>query len=241
MIDIHFHCLPGIDDGPSTWDEAVDLCRAAAAGGTETIVATPHVMRDPWINEDRAERDRLVVRLNALLGGSPAVVPGCELFFSSDVLELWDRGSAGPLVGLNRGSALLLEFPTYYVTPQAEWILHELSVMGVQAVIAHPERNAELARNPARLASLVARGAMTQITAASLLGEFGRDPLAAAEDFFSRGLVHLVASDAHSLVERPPRLAAARKWSERHWGAAAAHEIFDVNAEAVAQPGIAAA
>src|SRR3954451_11538324 len=66
VIDIHFHCLPGIDDGPSSFDEAVELCRAAAAEGTETIVATPHVMRDPWLNEDPAERDRLLVRLNAL-------------------------------------------------------------------------------------------------------------------------------------------------------------------------------
>jgi protein-tyrosine phosphatase len=240
LIDIHFHCLPGIDDGPSTWDEAVGLCRAAGAEGTETIVATPHVLRDPWLNEDRAERDRLLVRLNALLGGKPAVVPGCELFFSSDVLELWDRGNAGPLVGLNRGMALLLEFPSFGVAPQAEWILHELSVMGVQAVIAHPERNAELARNPERLASLVAKGAMTQVTAASLLGEFGRGPLAAAEDFYSRGLVHLVASDAHSLPERPPRLAAARRWAERRWGSAAALEIFETNARAVTQPGVAA-
>ncbi|HXA20499.1 MAG TPA: CpsB/CapC family capsule biosynthesis tyrosine phosphatase [Thermoanaerobaculia bacterium] len=233
MIDIHFHCLPGIDDGPSTWEEAVELCRAAEAEGTETIVATPHVMRDPWINEDRAERDRLLVRLNDLLGGKPAVVPGCEMFFSSDVIELWEHGNAGPLVGLNRGTALLLEFPTYSVAPQAEWILHELSVMGVQAVIAHPERNAELARNPKRLASLVAKGAMTQITAASLLGDFGRGPLAAAEDFFARGLVHIVASDAHSIAERPPRLAAARRWAEQRWGTAATLEIFATNPKAV--------
>lgn len=233
MIEIHFHCLPGIDDGPDTWDEAVELCRAAAAEGTETIVATPHVLREPWINEDRAERDRLVVRLNALLGGQPAVVPGCELFFTADVLELWDRGSAGPLTGLNRGSALLIEFPSYSVAPQAEWIFHELSVMGVQPVVAHPERNAEFARNPGRLAGLVARGALTQVTAASLLGEFGRGPLAAAQDFFAQGLVHTVASDAHSLVERPPRLAAARRWAEKRWGAETTKEIFETNVEAL--------
>src|SRR5258706_171648 len=115
VIDIHFHCLPGIDDGPSTWEEAVELCRTAKAEGTETIEATPHVMRDPWINEDRAERDRLLVRLNALLGGKPAVGPGCEMFFSSDVIELWESGNAGPLVGVNRGTAPLLEFPTFRV------------------------------------------------------------------------------------------------------------------------------
>jgi protein-tyrosine phosphatase len=241
VIDIHFHCLPGIDDGPSTFDEAVALCQAAADEGTATIVATPHVMRDPWLNEDPAERDRLLVRLNALLGGRPAVVPGCEVFFSSDVLELWDRGNAGPLVGLNRGSALLLEFPSTFVAPQAEWIFHELSVMGVRPVIAHPERNVEFVRHPERLVSLVSRGALTQITAGVLLGDFGRGPLAAAEDFFERGLVHLVASDAHSLVERPPRLAAARRWAERRWGEVATREIFETNAEAVAQRGSAAA
>ena len=73
----------------------------------------------------------------------------------------------------------------------------------------------------------MSRGALTQITAGALLGDFGRGPLAAAEDFFERGLVHLVASDAHSLVERPPRLAAARRWAERWWGEAAAREIFE--------------
>src|SRR3954453_17352255 len=132
VIDIHFHCLPGIDDGPSSFDEAVELCRAAAAEGTETIVAPPHVMRDPWLNEDPAERDRLLVRLNALLGGKPAVVPGCEYFFASEILELWERGSDGPLIGLNRGSALLIEFPAYAVPTTAEFMFHELSVMNVQ-------------------------------------------------------------------------------------------------------------
>lgn len=233
MIDIHFHCLPGVDDGPQTWDEAVELCRAAAAEGTTTIVATPHVLRDPWLNEDPIERDRLLVRLNALLGGKPAVVPGCEFFFSSDVIELWERGGAGPLIGLNRGACLLLEFPSYGVPPVAESLLHELSIINVTPIIAHPERNSELAANPGRLASLVARGALVQITAGSLLGEFERTALAAAEAFFAAGLVHLVASDAHSMSRRPPRLAAARQWVARHWGAVAEEELFETNAAAV--------
>lgn len=237
MIDIHFHCLPGIDDGPQTWDDAVALCRAAAADGIRTIVATPHVLRDPWLNEDAAERDRLIARLNALVGGTPAIIAGCEYFFASDVLELWERGAAGPLVGLNRGASLLIEFPSFAVPSSAEWIFHELAVMGVTPVVAHPERNAELARNPERLAKLVAAGARTQVTAASLLGEFGRGPLAAAEEFFARGLVHYVASDAHSVSKRPPRMTAARAWVAKHWGAAAERTIFEVNAEAAIRVG----
>src|SRR6185369_16719370 len=174
-----------------------------------------------------------LVRLNALLGGEPAIVPGCEYFFAAEVLELWERGSEGPLVGLNRGSALLIEFPAYGVPMNAEFIFHELSVMNVQAVIAHPERNGELARNPDRLASLVAKGAMTQITAGSLLGEFGRAALDAAEELHTRGLVHTIASDAHSLTRRPPRLADARRWVEKNWGRAAEIAMFETNVEAL--------
>lgn len=233
MIELHFHCLPGIDDGPETWDEAVALCRAAADEGTETIVATPHVLRDPWLNEDAAERDRLLLRLNSLLGGRPSILPGCEYLFSADAVELWEMGSSGPIVGLNRGSYLLVELPSYAVPAAVDSVFHELSVMNVTPVIAHPERNVELARKPERLASLIARGAIVQVTAAAVTGEMGRNVTAAVDDFFDRGLVHIVASDAHSLKRRPPRLAAARERVEQKWGSAIAKEIFEANAEAV--------
>ena len=68
MIDLHFHCLPRVDDGPASWDEAVALCRAAAAEGTTRIVATPHVLRGSWTNTNPVARERLVQALNERLG-----------------------------------------------------------------------------------------------------------------------------------------------------------------------------
>jgi protein-tyrosine phosphatase len=235
MIDLHFHCLPGIDDGPRSWDEAVALCRAAEAEGTTTIVATPHVLHESWANEDPAERDRLILRLNALLGGSPAIVPGCELAFSSDIAELWERGSRGPLVGLNRRPVLLIELPNYGVPAPVEAVFHELTVMNITPVLAHPERNAELVRNPDRLAALVARGALAQVTAAAVLGEMGHRVQTTVQNFFRLGLVHLIASDAHSIERRPPRLAAARHWVSRNWGPTAEVELFETNPALVLQ------
>ena len=44
--DIHFHLLPGVDDGPATMAESVDLAWAAARDGTSMIVVTPHVRSD---------------------------------------------------------------------------------------------------------------------------------------------------------------------------------------------------
>lgn len=233
MIDLHFHCLPGIDDGPENWEQAVALCRAAASEGTTTIVATPHVLRGRWVNEDPTARDALLLELNKRLAGAPAVLSGCEYFFSSDAIELVERGKWGPLTKLNGGRYLLVEFPAGEMLPGTGAIFHELSVLGVAPVVAHPERSRLFAEEPGKLEDLLARGALVQLTAGSLLGDFGVGPLAACVEFFRRGLVHLVASDAHSLEQRPPRLAAARARVRREWGADAELGIFESNPRAV--------
>ena len=233
LIELHFHCLPGLDDGPLEWDEAVALCRAAARDGSTIIVATPHVLRYPWINDDVAARDQRILKLNTLLGGRPKVLAGCEYLFSSDALDLWGRGTAGALIGLNRTDYLLTEFPWGIDVENVSRVLHEFSLIGATLVIAHPERQRDFIRDPGALEFLVKRGAIAQLTAGSFLGDFGDLSQKASFEFVERGLVHLVASDAHSLSSRPPRLAAARDLFEGHWGREAANGIFEKNPEAV--------
>ena len=211
MIDLHFHCLPGIDDGAADWDEAVALCRLAAAQGTETIVATPHVLRDPWLNEDRGARDSLLAELNRRLGGTPEVLPGAEVWYSSDLVELVEKGDAGPLVGLNGSMCLLVETSPLHPVAAVEAAFHELLVMGRVPILAHPERNPVFWREPDRLRRWAERGVLLQITAGSILGDFGRQAMEFSEWMLDASLVHLVASDAHNLVARPPRLAEARE------------------------------
>jgi protein-tyrosine phosphatase len=233
LIDLHFHCLPRIDDGPASWDEAVALCRLAAKEGTKKIVATPHVFRDPWINSNPVVRGRLVAALNSRLKGSPRVVAGCEYLFSDQVISLIQRRGATPLTGLGEGAYLLIEFDPGHVPSRTAALFHEIQVLGVHPVIAHPERNLVFAREPRRLAELVHRGAAVQITAASLLGEFGRTARKACDDFFRMGIVHVVASDAHSLRSRPPRLAAAYTTVRAEWGEEAALGLFGRNPRAI--------
>ncbi|HTD53181.1 MAG TPA: CpsB/CapC family capsule biosynthesis tyrosine phosphatase [Thermoanaerobaculia bacterium] len=233
MIDLHFHCLPGIDDGPRTWDEAVALCREAASQGTTTLVATPHVLRDDWINDDPAVRDDMLFELNTRLEGLPVVLAGCEYLFSSNVLQLLERGEWSPLTLLHRSRYLLIEFRTPVLPPDAESIFHELSLLDVTPVVAHPERHPVFAADPVRLERLVALGAVAQLTAGSLLGDFGSSARAACDRFFGLGLAHLVASDAHSLERRPPRLAQARERARLEWGEEAAKGLFQTNPEAL--------
>jgi protein-tyrosine phosphatase len=218
LIDLHFHCLPNIDDGPRSWQESIALCKEAEKQGTTTIVATPHVLRDPWLNEHAIDRDELIIKLNDFLGGTPKVLPGCEYYFSADAVELWEQGSRGPLTGLNRSKYLLMEFPATTIPLQAESVVHELSLLDVIPVIAHPERNLVFAENPDKLERLIQLGAIAQVTAGSITGSFGKQAQSATEEFFKRGLIHLVASDAHSPTRRPPQLAEAREKVRTTWG-----------------------
>lgn len=233
MIDLHFHCLPGIDDGPETWEESIALCEVAASQGTTTIVATPHVLRGSWINDDPEIRDGLILKLNAKLGGSPAILAGCEYYFSSDLVDLVEKGRGGPLIGLNRTRYLLLEFASGEIPAETPSIFHELSLLGVTPVLAHPERHRVFAGDPGRLDDLIGRGAVVQITAGSLLGDFGSAAADSAHELLRRGLVHIVASDSHSVDRRPPRLAAAREYVRAEWGAESEFGLFDANPHAL--------
>lgn len=233
MIEIHFHCLPRVDDGPDSWDEAVALCRAAAGEGTTRIVATPHVLRGDWVNTNPVARDRLVRALNERLGGTPRVLPGCEYYYSDEVIALAKKGPTSPLTGLARGTYLLIELGPGHVPPSIVSVFHELRVLGLHPIVAHPERHLVFARKPERLAALVTRGALVQITAGSLLGDFGKTAQKACEDFFRLGLVHAIASDAHSMSQRPPRMAPARKWVRKKLGADAERGLFVDNPQAI--------
>lgn len=233
MIDIHHHCLFGVDDGPADIESAVEQCRAALADGIETIAATPHVFGEKSVNDDPAELDRRLLKLNAALGGRPRIVPGCEYWFGADALELAALGAAGPLVVINRLRYLLLEFDPLHVPPDARSVLYEMTLTGLTPVIAHPERNPVFQAEPGRLAELVHVGCLSQITAMSLTGEFGPKARAACHDFFRSGLVHLVATDAHSIETRPPILSRAREVVRREWGSDAERGLFVENPDCV--------
>jgi protein-tyrosine phosphatase len=148
-------------------------------------------------------------------------------------VDLVEKGESGPLTRLNRSRYLLVEFAPGFVPASAEATFHELIVLNVVPVVAHPERNLVFARSPERLASLVARGAFSQLTAGSLLGEFGKTAQSAATDFLGRGLAHAVASDAHSIDMRPPRMAAAREKVRATYGAEVEEGLFEANPNAI--------
>src|SRR5688500_20243887 len=56
--DLHFHVLPGVDDGPADLAAALALAADAVADGTSVVVATPHV-RDGYVDNVFEIEDRV--------------------------------------------------------------------------------------------------------------------------------------------------------------------------------------
>lgn len=205
MIDLHFHVLPGIDDGPATIEESLELARAAALAGTRTIVATPHVSRR-YPNESHVIA-RGVQELNARLTLERAdvrVVPGAEISLTRVAGIPLDELSA---LGLGKGPWLLIEPPFGASATGLEEVLFRLDQTPHRILLAHPERSPVFHRDPEMLRSLVRAGALTSITAASLVGGFGRTAKRFTSWMVREELVHNVSSDAHNLSSRPPEIA----------------------------------
>ncbi|HWS71393.1 MAG TPA: CpsB/CapC family capsule biosynthesis tyrosine phosphatase [Thermoanaerobaculia bacterium] len=204
MIDIHHHCLPGIDDGPRELAEAVALCRRAADEGVETIVATPHVLRGRWQNTSRAKLESLIEALREQVGAYPRLVLGSEYFFAHDMTEVLASGNA--IIPINDSRYVLVEFAAHSVPPLIEQAFYRVQLEGWTPIVAHPERNLVFQSKPELLSTLVRLGARTQVTCGSLLGDFGPEARAAGTQWVREGLVHFLASDAHNLGKRPPRV-----------------------------------
>lgn len=180
--------MPGVDDGSGGRDEAVSLFRVAAAEGIEIVAATPHVLRPPWWNEDAGAKRRLVAELNGRQEGAPRVVSGFEDWPGSDLPELLERVDAGLLTTIAGSRAVLVDLPPTWGPPDAIAVLDEMLVAGFLPVIAHKEMNHVFVAEPGRLTQFVERGAVTQLSAASLLGEGGSSAKMAASSFLKAGL-----------------------------------------------------
>lgn len=205
MIDIHTHILPGVDDGAEHWNDTLDMARAAVSEGITTIIATPHHANGRYINSavEVVEHTRYINEQLLIAGVPVTILPGQEIRVHIDLLEAWSRAELLPLANSNY---VLIEMPSSRIPKEMDELIHELNILNLKPIIAHPERNAEVMKNPQRLAELIQRGAFAQVTSHSLLGGFGRKVEKLAWSLCRSGLIHIVSSDAHHMELRGFRL-----------------------------------
>ncbi|EPD52357.1 hypothetical protein HMPREF1210_01710 [Paenisporosarcina sp. HGH0030] len=202
MIDIHSHILWGLDDGSKNLSDSVEMAKQAVAEGITSIIATPHHRHPSYTNdkkdvlskvqEVKAELNRQNIQLD--------LYAGQEIRLFGEMVDIFNRGEE--LLTLNDSEYVLVEFPSSNIPKYTEQLFYDLLVNGYTPIIAHPERNAEIAENSDKLYRLIKNGALSQVTAASVAGMFGKKTQKLSLNMLEHQLAHFVATDAHNITNR---------------------------------------
>lgn len=218
MIDIHCHILPGIDDGPPDMETSLEMARMAATDGIHTIIATPHLASAEYPKDILLEA---LAELNAQIKshGIPLTV-----LFGAEVQAHIALAAADSFC-LAGSSSLLVEFPHSYLPADSEDLIYSLVTNKITPIIAHPERNGQISREPWLLSPLIELGAKTQVTAESVTGELGMSAKNCTDYLLQKRQVHYIATDSHSPGFRKPILSKAVKQAARIIGKAEALKL----------------
>lgn len=213
FVDCHSHLLAGVDDGPRTDADSVQMLKDSAAGGTRILFVTSHLdERYPWTPQRASDLARAFDHLLALgadVPGCPELRMGYELAPRPGAPEVLADPARWRLAGTD---VVLVDgpddIPMQHDVGIAEYVSRVVA-SGLRPVVAHPERQAFLFDGDHDFAyDLKTKGALLQIDSGSLLGCDGPAVAAEAHRLVAEGLADLVASDAHELGEadlRPVR------------------------------------
>ena len=208
MIDLHSHLLPCIDDGARSLEMSLEMARQAVDAGTTIMACTPHIYPGLYMNDSagiaghikklQAELDANGIALKLTRGADAHLVP-----------ELLEGLQSGRVPTLHNSRYFLLEPSHHVAPPNFEETVFQIMAAGFVPVVTHPERLVWIEDHYATFVALAQRGAWMQLTAGAIVGKFGKRARYWSERFLADGLVHLVASDAHTTSVRNPRLSAA--------------------------------
>lgn len=227
-IDIHCHIISDIDDGAKDEAMALEMLKIAERKGTGHIIATPHYVygNTRYGFNTIIEKCEALNRLAASAGINITVYPGCEVFITPELIELYEQGLIGTLAN---SRYMLVEFPMMSIPPYTDNVLYNLQLKGITPIIAHPERCSEIQYDPERLKSFIDRGILAQVNSGSITGLYGRESKKTAMRLIKEDLVQFVASDAHSASGRNPDMSKAAAIIEKNYGLKMRNDLFSLN------------
>ena len=233
LMDIHTHILPGVDDGAQNMQEALSLCRLAWDSGTRAMILTPHyrgiykpspeILQAAFRNFQQTLKKELP-KMNLYLG--------CEVRFVDDTQQKLESGNIHCMAD---SRYVLLEFaPTAFRPQIISGIIQCLSV-GKVPIIAHAERYNTFRNDPTLVDDVLKMGAYIQLNADSVMGKHGFFVKRFCHKLLKAEKVHFIASDAHDLKYRPPKLIRCYHRICKKYGETYAKRLFWRNPRAITE------
>jgi protein-tyrosine phosphatase len=222
-----------MDDGARTREDSLAMLRTAAEHGTTDVVATPHANTDYVFDPARIAREieELSSAIEAALDGAIRLHTGCDFHLSYENIQ--DALGNPTKYTINHHNYLLVEFSNLIIFRNTPEIFSRLIDAGMIPIITHPERNSLLRKRLKEIEIWVHAGALIQLTAQSVTGDFGRAAKEFCDVLLDRGLAHFVASDGHDCERRPLRMDQARAWLTEHRGETVSRLLCETNPRAV--------
>ena len=137
-VDCHSHCLPAMDDGAKTAEQAVEMLAQSRRQGVDTVWATPHFYVGTETVEQFLQRrkDSVATLSPHLTQEHPHLMMGAEVLLRRGISRLDLR----PLC-IEGTDCLLLELP---FAPPPSWLYEEVEsiILGqkVRVILAHVDR-----------------------------------------------------------------------------------------------------
>jgi protein-tyrosine phosphatase len=222
MIDIHHHLLWELDDGASSLETSLAMARMAARDGITHVVCSPHA------NGEYAYAPELVAgkisELQRLLDREQVALKlgqGCDFHMSYENIQ--DAKATPSRYSINGLGYLLVELPDYGLPHGLTEVFYQLQLAGLTPILTHPERNATLQADQRRLQEWLRHGVLIQVTAASVVGKMGKPAEKMAHQLLANRWVHFLATDAHNVTSRPPKMREAFELVAEKYGPDYAH------------------
>ena len=200
FIDLHLHYLPGVDDGVTTLEDTLKVCRGLKSLGYGRLVTTPHI-RSGMFENRRAGLQEAFALLCAEVGDD-ATLPQLDLSAEHHCDGLFlDLLEAGELLPYPGGHAILVEFPNEALPVAFDRLAFRIARKGFKPIIAHPERYVPLFKRTDPVDHLLDQEVGLQLDLMSLVGKYGRSARKAAERMLEEGAYTIAATDTHRVED----------------------------------------
>lgn len=196
MIDVHSHILFNVDDGSKSIKESIELLKRMSLVGFKYVYLTPHFIfgsnYDNVSNDVNSKfnelKNRLIeekIDINIILGN--------EIYFDNKLLDNIK------LVNKINDSFLLIELPLRDRINDLYRFISNISDMGYNIILAHPERYSVIQMDYSLLNKLKNSGVYFQVNYGSIIGEYGNRARKLVKYMYKNNFVDYLGTDLHSL------------------------------------------
>lgn len=228
FVDLHNHCLFGLDDGARDLPISKAMLTGLGALGFTEIYATPHQKAGQFMPA-RAAIDQALAEVRAAAApSSPTLKLGFENMWDDVFFE---RSQRNAIPSYDDGDAFLFELRPSVMPVGVTEHLFRFRMAGKAPVLAHPERY-EALWTDAGLADKLRRQCAFVVDLAALAGYHGKPQQKAARRFVEDGWAAAAATDAHT-VEDVRTAAEGVAWIEKKLGARAVERLLDDGPRAI--------